>query len=125
MYAPRDGYDTVRPSAGRAVDLSLHGASVTVSHNISARLFLIQGSNRIAVTAAAEVEVPLRSLDVSGTGDTDGVAVHEGASAALTGAARLVNSRTPARAATSAGGATGPVTPRPSPSAPPRRAATC
>lgn len=92
VYAPRDGYYTVRPSAGRAVGLSLHGASVTVSHNTSVRLFLVQGNNRIAVTAASDVEVPLRSLDVSGTGDTGGVAVHEGASAALTGTARLVNS---------------------------------
>ncbi|MFI7237597.1 hypothetical protein [Streptomyces cyaneofuscatus] len=44
------------------------------------------------MTTPGTLDVPLRSLDVSGSGDTSGVAVHEGAGAALTGGARLVRS---------------------------------
>ncbi|GAB2848231.1 hypothetical protein GCM10027074_13720 [Streptomyces deserti] len=89
VHAPRDGYYTVVPRASAAVKLALHGETVTAAPGRPLRLYLVAGNNRIALTAG---NAAVRSLDVSGDGSASGTLTHEGASATLTGGARLVDS---------------------------------
>ncbi|GGZ67100.1 CBM35 domain-containing protein [Streptomyces bluensis] len=89
VYAPRDGYYTVVPQTSAAVKLGLHGETVTAAPGRPLRLYLVAGNNRVAVTAE---RAAVRSLDVSGDGSTSGTLSYEGASAALAGGARLVDS---------------------------------
>ncbi|NEC88596.1 CBM35 domain-containing protein [Streptomyces sp. SID12501] len=88
-YAPRDGYYSVVPRSSAPVRLELHGQKVTAVPGKALRLYLVAGNNRIALTAKA---ASVRSLDVSGAGSTSGVLSYEGASATLTGGAKLVDS---------------------------------
>ncbi len=89
VYAPRDGYYTVSSGATAAVALSLHGETVTAAPARPLRLYLLAGNNRLAMTSG---HAAVRSLDVSGDGSASGVLSREGASAALAGDARLVDS---------------------------------
>ncbi|WP_461008410.1 CBM35 domain-containing protein [Streptomyces capparidis] len=90
VYAPRDGYYTVTSRASAAVRLSAHGQSATAAPNRALRLYLAAGNNR--VTATADPGTALRGLDVTGSGSASGARSYEGAQAALTGGARLVDS---------------------------------
>ncbi|MFI7504725.1 cellulosome protein [Streptomyces sp. NPDC049687] len=89
VYAPRDGYFTVVSRASAAVELALHGETVTAAPGRPLRLYLAAGNNRVTVTAG---HASLRSLDVSGDGSATGTLSYEAASAILTGGARLVDS---------------------------------
>ncbi|WP_328492178.1 cellulosome protein [Streptomyces sp. NBC_00414] len=89
VYAPRDGYFTVFPRASAAVQLALHGETVTAAPDRPLRLYLVAGNNRVRATADRSA---VRSLDVSGAGSTAGTLSYEGASATLAGGARLVGS---------------------------------
>ncbi|MFE5812623.1 cellulosome protein [Streptomyces sp. NPDC056479] len=89
VYAPCDGYYTVRPRASAAVELALHGATVTAAPERPLRLYLVAGNNRVSVTAG---HASVRSLDVSGDGSTSGTLTYAAASARLTGGAELVES---------------------------------
>lgn len=89
VYAPRDGYYTVVPRATAPVKLALHGETVTAAPGRPLRLYLVAGNNRLAVTAH---QAAVRSLDVSGDGSSSGTLSYEGASAALKGGAKLVDS---------------------------------
>ncbi|MFG2574040.1 cellulosome protein [Streptomyces sp. NPDC048481] len=87
VYAPRDGYYTVIVRGSAPVRLALHGAWTTAAPDRPSRLYLVAGNNRVAVTAR---KAAVRSLDVSGTGSTDGVLSCDAASAVLRGGAKLV-----------------------------------
>lgn len=89
VYAPRDAYYTVVPRSSAAVQLTLHGETVTAAPGRPLRLYLVAGNNRIATTAQ---NASVRSLDVSGAGSTTDTLSYEGASAGLAGGARLVDS---------------------------------
>ncbi|MBC9725449.1 CBM35 domain-containing protein [Streptomyces sp. TRM68367] len=89
VYAPRDGYFTVVPRSSAAVQLSLHGETVTAAPGRPLRLYLVAGNNRVAMTSQ---NAAVRSLDVSGEGSTAGVLSYEGAQASLAGGAKLVDS---------------------------------
>ncbi|MFE9020887.1 cellulosome protein [Streptomyces sp. NPDC007808] len=89
VYAPRDGYYTVTSRATAAVELSLHGETVTAAPDHPLRLYLLAGNNRLAMTSG---HAAVRSLDVSGDGSTTGTLSRAGASATLSGGARLVDS---------------------------------
>ncbi|MFF5958175.1 CBM35 domain-containing protein [Streptomyces luteogriseus] len=89
VYAPRNGYYTVTPRASAAVKLALHGESVTAAPGRPLRLYLVAGNNRVAMTSGHSA---VRSLDVSGDGSASGTLSYEGASATLTGGAKLVDS---------------------------------
>ncbi|MFF4658473.1 LacI family DNA-binding transcriptional regulator [Streptomyces sp. NPDC001381] len=86
VYAPRDGYFTVVARASAAVELALHGETVTARPGRPLRLYLAAGNNRLTATAG---HARLRSLDVSGDGSTAGILSYGAADAALTGGARL------------------------------------
>ncbi|MGW2615372.1 CBM35 domain-containing protein [Streptomyces sp. NPDC001500] len=87
VYAPRDGYYTVTARSSAPVRLALHGARTTATPGVALRLYLVAGNNRVALTAR---DAAVRSLDVAGTGSTDGVLSYGAASAALAGGAKLV-----------------------------------
>ncbi|WP_330285698.1 CBM35 domain-containing protein [Streptomyces sp. NBC_00576] len=88
-YAPRDGYYSVVSRASAPVRLELHGQKVTAVPGKALRLYLVAGNNRVAMTAKG---ASVRSLDVSGNGSTAGTLSYEGASATLSGGAKLVDS---------------------------------
>lgn len=88
VYAPRDGYFTVTSRASAAVQLSLHGETVTAAPGQALKLYLVAGNNRVTASGGAT----LRSLDVAGSGSTPGTLSYEGAQAQLVGGARLVES---------------------------------
>ncbi|MDX3224462.1 CBM35 domain-containing protein [Streptomyces sp. ME19-01-6] len=96
VYAPRDGYYTVTPSGsgapGAPVELALHGTTTTTAPGKAERLFLTAGNNRVTATSATGSAVRLSSLEVTGAGDTKGLASYEAESGTLGGAAAKTSS---------------------------------
>ncbi|MFJ8109070.1 cellulosome protein [Streptomyces sp. NPDC096132] len=88
VYAPRDGSFSVVARASAAVELTLHGETVTATPDRPLRLYLAAGNNRVTLTAG---DASVRSLDVSGDGSATGTIAYGAADAVLAGGARLVD----------------------------------
>ncbi|MFJ9707190.1 CBM35 domain-containing protein [Streptomyces sp. NPDC101234] len=98
VYAPTDGYYTVRTdytSSGGSTALALNGTTAATyassggsATTSSSRLYLTAGINRIAVSPNSGTTLTLRNLKVDGSGDTTGVTRYEAENATLTGAAK-------------------------------------
>jgi hypothetical protein len=89
VFAPRNGYYTLTPRhTGGELSLAAHGAEASAAPGEPVRLLLAAGNNRVTVTGQAT----LNALEVSGAGDTEGLAAHQDTEAALTGAAAVEQS---------------------------------
>ena len=88
VFAPRDGYYTLTPRhTGGRLTLDAHGTTLTATPGQPLRVLLQAGNNRITATGSATV----RSLDVTGAGDTTGLATYQDTTATLTGQARITD----------------------------------
>ncbi|WP_052397802.1 carbohydrate-binding protein [Streptomyces sp. NRRL F-5123] len=94
VYAPTDGYYTVRTdySAARGqASLALNGTRVAAlpsgSTTAADRLYLPEGINRIAISPDSGTMLTLRDLKVAGSGDTTGVTVYQAEDATPAGKA--------------------------------------
>ncbi|MEO3754453.1 CBM35 domain-containing protein [Streptomyces sp. B6B3] len=89
VYAPRHGYYTLAPRhTGGDLMLAVHNAEVTAAPGETVRLLLTAGNNRVTATGRATLD----ALEVSGAGDTAGLAEYQDTEAVLTGEAVLEQS---------------------------------
>lgn len=126
VYAPTDGYYTVRTdySSRGTGTLSLDGATAVKLASTggkattrTSRLYLSAGNNRITAAAPGSATLTLRDLRVAASADTTGVTSYQAEDATLAGTAVVTSDTWPPAASTSATSATARTTRSPSRSA--------